>query len=74
VKGRNGKGEGLPKVLTVVKIAPLGITFMLCEPTLASFAIWSPKVSPNYLQTCFCLLKRPEERTVDVLVYAKFFF
>jgi len=104
VKGRNGKGEGLPRVLTIVKTASLGITsrrkvknsnsrclvlkkwawykpislstlpFMLCEPTLAYFAIWTPKVSPNYLQTCFCLLRTPEERTIVVLVYAKFFF
>ena len=28
------------------------------------------QVSLNYLQICFYLLKRPEERTVDVLVYA----
>jgi len=26
MKDRNGKGEGLPRVLTMVKIAPLGIT------------------------------------------------
>ena len=25
MKGRNGKGEGLPRVLTMVKTAPLGI-------------------------------------------------
>ena len=26
MKGRNGKGEGLSRVLTIVKTAPLGIT------------------------------------------------
>jgi len=25
VQGRNGKGEGLPRVLTMVKTAPLGL-------------------------------------------------
>jgi len=43
---------------------------MLCELTLAYFAILTPKVSPNYLQTHFCLLRRPEERIFGVLVYA----
>jgi len=47
---------------------------MLYGPTLAYFSIWTPKVSPFCLQTCFCLLRRPEERTFDVLVYAQFFF
>jgi len=38
------------------------------------FAIWTPKVSPICLQSCFCLLRKLEERTFDVLVYAQFFF
>jgi len=49
------------------------LPFMLCEPTLAYFSIWTPKLCPIYLQTCFCLLRKLEERTFDILVYAQFF-
>jgi len=45
---------------------------MLYEPTIAYLAIWTPKVSPNYLQHVL-FLRRPEEKTFGVLVYAKFF-
>jgi len=49
------------------------LLFMLCKPTLTYSSIWTPKVSPIYLQT-FCFVRRPEERTFDALVYAKLFF
>jgi len=101
------KGEGLSRVLTMVKTAPLGtssrrwvknlnsmclilkkwawykpislstLPFMLCEPTIPYAVIWNPKVSPIYLQTCFCLLKRPEESIwcfclCSVLLFVRF--
>jgi len=34
------------------------LPFMLCKHTVAYFAIWTLKVSPNYLQACFFLLRR----------------
>jgi len=46
---------------------------MLKAPILAYLAIWTPKVTPNYLQQVL-FLRRPEQRTFGVLVYAHFFF
>jgi len=46
---------------------------MLKAPIPAYLAIWTPKVSPNYLQH-FLFLRRQEERTFGVLVYAHFFW
>ena len=42
---------------------------MLYEPTLSYFAIWTPKVGPNYLQHVL-FLRRAKERTFGVQVYA----
>ena len=46
---------------------------MLKAPILAYLVIWAPKVSPIYLQLLL-LLRRPEGRTFDVLVFAHFSF
>jgi len=74
VQNPNSRCLVLQKWVLYKPISPSTLLFMLCEPTLTYFAIWTPKVNHIYLQKCFCLLRRLEERKVDVLVYAQFFF